>query len=69
MKSFQLVRERTAEPILKDGFQKSYPDLTEDGLAFEGVRFVDSPNESDTEITGWNILLALEIPYYALSRH
>jgi hypothetical protein len=69
MKSFQLVRERTAEPILKDGFQESYPDLTEDSLGFECVRSFYSPDGWDPGIKGWNILQALEIPEYALTRH
>ena len=42
MRSVQFVRERTAEPILKEGFQDSpYPDRTEDG---PDVGFLGSPD-------------------------
>ena len=67
MRSVQFVRDRTTEPIQKEGFQDSpYPDRTEDG---PGVRFFDSPAGWDLEITGRNILPALEIPEKVLSGH
>jgi hypothetical protein len=70
MRLFQLVRDRTAEAILKDGFQDlPFPDRTEDGQVLEGVRLFDSPEGWNPEIKGGNILLAIEIPEDALSGH
>ena len=67
MRSFQFVRGRTAEPILKEGFQDlPYPGRTENG---PGIRFFDNPDGWDPEITGGNILPALETSEGALSGH
>jgi len=67
MRSVQFVRERTAEPILKEGFQDSpYPDRTEDG---PDVGFLGSPDVWGPEIKGRNILPVFEIPEDALSGH
>ena len=53
MRLFQLVRDRTAEAILKDGFQDlPFPDRTEDGQVLEGVRLFDSPEGWNPEIKG-----------------
>lgn len=70
MRLFQLVRDQSAEAILKEGFQDlPYPDRTEDGQVLEGVRLFNSPDGWNPEIKGGNILLAIEIPEDALSGH
>ena len=75
MRLFQLVRDRTAEAILKDGFQDvPYPDRTEDGQVLEGVRLFDNsegckPEEGGVDVVGGSILLAIEIPEDVLSGH
>ena len=75
MKLFQFVGDRTAEAILKDGFQDlPFQDLTEDGQVIKGVWLFDSPDGSNMElggvaVDGGNVMLAIEIPEDALSGH
>jgi len=75
MRLFQFVGDRTAEAILKDGFQDlPFQDLTEDGQVIKGVWLFDSPDgwkleEGGVDVVGGSILLAIEIPEDALSGH
>jgi len=69
MRLFQLVRDRTAEAILKDGFQDLPFEVTWEGQHLLGVKLFDSPDGWNPEIKGGNILLAIEIPEDALSGH
>ena len=72
---FQLVEDRTAEAILKDGFQDlPFQDLTEEGQVIQGVCLLDSPygwQEERHSITvdSGKVMLAVEIPEEALSGH
>ena len=69
MRLFQLVRDRTAEAILKDGFQDLPFEVAGEGQHLLGVKLFDSPDGWNPEIKGGNILLAIEIPEDALSGH
>jgi len=75
MRLFQFVGDRTAEAILKDGFQDlPFQDLTEDGQVIKGVWLFDSPDGWKMElggvaVDGGNVMLAIEIPEDALSGH
>ena len=69
MKLFQLVRDRTAESILKEGFQDLAHEMTGEGKHVLGVKLFDSPDGWNPEIKGGNILLAIEIPEDALISH
>ena len=72
---FQLVEDRTAEAILKGGFEDlPFQDLIEDGQVVKGVWLFDSPDGWQGELgkispgTG-NVMLSIEIPENALSGH
>ena len=66
---FQLVRDRTAESILKEGFQDLDYDVTGEGQHLLGVELLDSPDGWDPEIKDGNILLVIEIPEDDLIKH
>ena len=75
MRLFQLVGDRTAEAILKDGFQDlPFQDLTENGQVIKGVWLFDSPDGwqeglGGIAIDGSKVMLAVDIPEDALSGH
>ena len=75
MRLFQFVGDRTAEAILKDGFQDlPFQDLTEDGQVIKGVWLFDSPDGwqeglGGIAIDGSKVMLAVDIPEDALSGH
>ena len=69
MKLFQLVRDRTAESILKEGFQDLDYEVTGGGQHLLGVKLFDSPDGWTPEIKDGNILLAIEIPEDDLIRY
>ena len=75
MRLFQFVGDRTAEAILKDGFDDlPFQHLTEDGQQIKGVWLFDSPDGWQEELRGvaigvGKVMLAVEIPEDALSGH
>ena len=75
MRLFQFVGDRTAEAILKDGFQDlPFQDLTENGQVIKGVWLFDSPDGwqeglGGIAIDGSKVMLAVDIPEDALSGH
>ena len=69
MKLFQLVKDRIAETILKDGFQDFSCEVTNEGQHLLGVKLFDSPDGWNPETKDGNILLAIEIPEDNLSGH
>ena len=75
MRLFQFVGDRTAEAILKDGFDDlPFQDLTEHGQQVKGVWLFDSPDGWQEELRGvavgvGKVMLAVEIPEDALSGH
>ncbi len=75
MRLFQLVEDRTAEAILKGGFEDiPFQDLIEDGQVVKGVWLFDSPDGWKEELRGASVgvgkvMLAVEIPEDALSGH
>ena len=75
MRLFQFVGDRTAEAILKDGFQDlPFQDLTENGQVIKGVWLFDSPDGwqeglGGIAIDGSKVMLAVDIPEHALSGH
>ena len=75
MRLFQFVGDRTAEAVLKDGFQDlPFKDLTEDGQVIKGVWMFDNPNVGHeglggVAVNGGKVMLAVEIPEDALSGH
>ena len=75
MRLFQFVGDKTAEGILKDGFQDlPFQDLTEDGQVIKGVWLFDSPDGwqeglGGIAIDGSKVMLAVDIPEDALSGH
>ena len=69
MKLFQLVRDRTAEAVLKEGF-KDFPfDPVGEGEHLLGVELLDNPGGWIPETKDGNILLAIEIPEDDLIGH
>ena len=75
MRLFQFVGDRTAEAILKDGFQDlPFKDLTEDGQVIKGVWMFDNPNGWEDglggdSVNGSKVMLAVEIPEDTLRAH
>ena len=75
MRLFQFVEDRSAEAILKDGFQDlPFQDLTENGQVIKGVWLFDSPDGwqeglGGIAIDGSKVMLAVDIPEDALSGH
>ena len=75
MRLFQFVGDRTAEAILKDGFQDlPFQGLTEAGQIIKGVWLFDSLDGWQEElggvaVDGGKVMLAVEIPEDALSGH
>ena len=69
MKLFQLVKDRIAETILKEGFQDFPCDVTGEGQYLLGVTLFDSPDGWNPETKDGNILLAIDIPEEDLSGH
>ena len=72
---FQFVGDRTAEVILKDGFQDlPFQNLTGDGQVIKGVWLFDSPDGCQEElggvaVEGGKVMLAVEIPEDTLRAH
>ena len=75
MKLYQFVGDRTAEAVLKDGFEDlTVQDLGEDNQVVKGVRLLDSPDGWQKELRGvsvygGDVMLAVEIPEDALRGH
>jgi len=75
MRLFQFVGDRTAEAILKDGFQDSpFHDLTEDGQVIKGVWLFDSPDGCQEDcggvaVGGGKVMFTIDIPEVALGVH
>ena len=72
---FQFVGDRTAEVILKAGFEDlPFQDLTKDGLLIKDVWLLDNPDGWKEERRGGSfdadkVMLAVDIPEDALSVH
>ena len=75
MRLFQFVEDRTAEAILRNGFQDlPFHGLTEEGQVIKGVWLFDSPDGWQDKGNGVvvvvsKVMLAVEIPDDALSEH
>ena len=69
MKLFQLVRVRTAEAVLKEGFKDVQCEVTGQGQHLLGVKLLDNPDGWIPETKDGNILLVIEIPEDDLVRH
>ena len=75
MRLFQFVEDRTAEAILRNGFQDlPFHGLTEEGQVIKGVWLFDSPDGWQDKGNGvavdvGKVMLAVEIPDDALSGH
>ena len=74
MRLFQFVGDRTAEAILRNGFQDlPFHGLTEEGQVIKGVWLFDSPDGWQDKGNGGaadgKLMLAVEIPDDALSGH
>ena len=69
MKLFQLVRDRTAEAVLKEGFKDFPCDVTVEGQHLLGVKLLDNPDGWVPASKDGNILLAIEIPEDGLIGH
>ena len=75
MRLYQFVGDRTAEAILRNGFQDlPFHGLTEEGQVIKGVRLFDNPDGWQDKGNGVvvvvsKVMLAVEIPDDALSEH
>ena len=75
MKLFQCVGDRTAEAILKGGFQDlPFQDLSKDGQGIQGVWLFDTPDGWKEKPHGVSVgvgkvMLAVYIPEDALNGH
>ena len=69
MKLFQLVRDRTAEVVLKEGFKDFPCEVTGEAQHLSGVKLLDNPDGWIPEAKDGNILLAIEIPEDDLIGH